>query len=319
MKLSNNISDELHRKAIKHFKTRRVITKETDDIWGMDIADMTEWKDSNQGNKYILTIIDTFSKYAWAEPLKTKGAVEVLAAFRKVIRESKRKPKKLWVDQGTEFYNKEMSKYLKENNIDMYSSFGDSKSAIVERFNRTLKTWMWKYFTAKNTREWVNILDELLKFYNKKVHRSIKMSPIEASKPENHFITYENLYGTFLRDLETATKKSRPKFAVGDNVRISRIKDTFEKGFHANWTRETFKVSAVKHTIPVTYEITEWDGTPVKGAFYEQQLQKTEETEFYEVEKVLQVDKRKKMALVKWLGWPEKYNSWVPEKDVKDL
>jgi transposase InsO family protein len=259
-------------------------------------------------------VIDCFSRYAWAIPLKNKTAKSVTEAFETLFKDG-RICKKLWVDQGSEFYNKTLKKLLDKHNIILYSSLGDHKSAVVERFNRTLREKMWLKFTANNDRKWINILPSLLKSYNETKHRSIKMTPIEASKPENEELVYFNMNNT------KAIKIVKPKLKVGDFVRISRIKGTFEKGYIPNWSRELFKVREVLETLPVTYHIDEYDGTNIIGAFYEQELQKTEDTETYLIEEILETKKVKGQTshLVKWLGWNTKYNSWISDKDLKDL
>jgi hypothetical protein len=200
----------------------------------------------------------------------------------------------------------------------MYSTFGESKSVIVERFNRTMKMYMFKYFTANNTRKYIDVLPQLFEYYNNKHHRSIKMTPNEASQPANHIKVYENLYDEYFKNARQL-KKIKPKLKVGDYVRISFLKGVFDKGYHPNWTRQLYKVSAVHNTTPVTYSITEYDDTPIVGKFYEQELQKTNNPEFFEVEKVLKHDKKKKRSFVKFLGWEDKYNAWVDDKNMKDV
>jgi transposase InsO family protein len=137
---------------------------------------MGEWNKENKGFKYMLNVIDVFSKYAWSIPMKNKTGVTTLEAFRKIAKESGRICKHLWVDKGLEFYNKDVNGWLKENNIIMYSTYSEHKSVVVERFNRTLKEMMWKRFTAENTRNWIDMLDKLLHSYNNKVHSTIGMT-----------------------------------------------------------------------------------------------------------------------------------------------
>ena len=128
----------------------------------------------------MLNVVDVWSKYAWSIPLKDKTAITTLNAFKEIVASSKRIPKHIWVDQGKEFYNKSMDLWLKENNIVRYSTYGEHKSSVVERFNRTLKTVMWKRFSAENTRNWIDMLDKLMLQYNNKFHSTIKMTPTQA-------------------------------------------------------------------------------------------------------------------------------------------
>ena len=142
----------MHKPVKRNFARRHVLVNEIDDVWGADLVEMQEWKTSNKGYRYMLTVIDCFSKFAWSIPLKDKTGLTVLDAFKKIIKESDRQPNFIWVDQGKEFYNKNMDEWLKQNNVLRYSTHGEHKSAVIERFNRTLKENMWKRFTAENTR-----------------------------------------------------------------------------------------------------------------------------------------------------------------------
>jgi len=319
--LSNKISNELHHQVTRNFTRRKVIALHTDQIWAMDLIDMVEYAKQNNGEKYILCIIDVFSKYAWCIPLADKTAATVLKAFKSVIKSSKRQPEKIWSDKGSEFYNELFKAYLNKNDITQYSTYGESKSVVVERFNRTIKTWLWKYFTAKHTRNWVDTLEDLTDFYNRRKHRSIKMTPTEASKPENHEKAFSNLYSQYYSK-EMNEEAPIPKFRVGDVVRISRMKDTFEHGFHDNYSRETFTISKINKTNPITYNLKEHNGHDIEGSFYTQELLKTSEPDFYEVEEVLKTRKLKNgktQHFVKYLGWPKKYNAWLDAENIRDI
>ena len=117
-----------------------------DNIWGVDLADMQSLSKYNKGIKYLLCAIDLFSKYAWVVPIKDKKGTSIVNAFQKIISKG-RKPNKIWVDQGGEFYNKLFKRFLKLNNIEMYSTYNEGKSVIAERFIRTLKNKTFKHIT----------------------------------------------------------------------------------------------------------------------------------------------------------------------------
>ena len=214
----------------------------------MDLADLNSLISYNDGYRYMLCIVDVFSKFAWAVPLKNKTAETVLSAVQGVVKKSKRTPEKFWVDQGSEFYNKKFQAWIKDKNITMYSTHGESKSVVVERWVRTIKDIATKYFTEHATRDWVNNLDKFLKIYNYREHRTIKMSPVEASKPENEARVKAAFY-------HEPTKQKSPLYALGDKVRISRLKDKFEKGYENNFSYEVFTVSEVINTDPVTHKL----------------------------------------------------------------
>ena len=137
------------------------------------------------------------------------------------------------------------------------------------------------------------------------------MTPIEASKKINENKLLIKQYGN--EDLS----KEKPKFNLGDWVRISRLKGTFEKSYYANWSAEIFKVITIFHTNPITYGLAEYNGERVEGSFYEQELQKTDLTETFLVEKVIR--RRKGEVLVKWLGWGNEWNSWIKESELKNF
>ena len=133
------LADELHKLVIKKINKRKVYSQFKDNMWGVDLADMQSLSRKNKGIKYILCAIDLYSKYAFVILLKDKKGISIVNAFDKIIKQSKRKPNKIWVDQGSEFYNHVFKKWLSDNDIIMYSTFNEGKSVIAERFIRTLK------------------------------------------------------------------------------------------------------------------------------------------------------------------------------------
>jgi len=243
---------EIHHRARRNFPRRKVVVYRKDEIWAIDLAQMNAFEEFNDGYKYILCIIDVFSKYAWCVALKNKTTDTVLNAVKHIIEESGREPEKIWVDRGSEFYNKNFKSWATKNKITIYSTYGESKSAVVERFIRTLKELITPIFTEINTRNWVKLLPSILKIYNNRFHKSIKMTPIEASDSKNANRVLLNFSSK-----KTKTKKHKPKFKVGDDVRISRQKGIFEKGHEYNFSYEVFKVIKVLNTDPVTYQIAD--------------------------------------------------------------
>ena len=185
------LADELHKSIKRKFPRRSVIVFNKDQIWSADLVDMQAFSSFDKGFKYILTVIDVFSKYAWAVQIKDKSAASVTKAFEKII--SDRIPQKLWADEGKEFYNATFKKLLDKHKLDMYSTFNEGKAVVIERFNRTLKNIMWKYFTANNTRFYLDALDQMVKNYNDNLHSTIKMIPKEASKYINRGKVYFNI------------------------------------------------------------------------------------------------------------------------------
>jgi len=254
------------------------------------------------------------SKFAWIEPLKSKTGAETNKAFERIF-EKGRQPVNLQFDDGKEFYNENVKTMLTGRSINYYSTFSDKKAAIVERFNRTLKSRMWKYFTANETRKWVDVVDGLVNDYNNTFHSTIKMTPVEASKPENSPKVWNNIYGSYL-----VAKYDTPKYKIGQTVRISKYKGIFDKGYLPNYTEEFFKIKEVKIGRPTVYILEDLKGEGLTGIFYEDELSPYSETDesTYKVEKVLgkKTIKGKKFVLVKYKGWPDKFDEWLPAENV---
>ena len=304
----------LHKPARRHYKRSRVIVPGIDAQFQADLVDVQNLSRFNKGYKYLLTCIDIFSKHAWVVPLKTKQGHELVKAFQAIL-SSGRKPNKLQTDQGTEFLNRVFQKFLRENNIDFFTVNSGLKASVVERFNRTFKNKMYKYFTAKNTLTYIDVLPKLVKSYNNTYHRSIKMKPSQVTK-SNEAKVWDTLYGN---DVD---KRVRYKFQVGDRIRISKVKRMFEKSYHPNFTEEMFTIyKRFARQVPV-YKLKDDAGEILDGTFYEAELQKViKEDDVYRVEKVLRKRKRKGVVeyFVKWKGYPDKFNSWVAEKDILKL
>ena len=193
----------------------------------------------------------------------------------------------------------------------MYSTENEEKSFVCERWNRTIKSKMWKQFTIQGNTQYLDMLPKILKQYNNTKHSSIKMKPIEASKKGNEGTVYFNLYG----DMEQVTSKL--KFKVGDKVRISKYKRyIFDKGYTPNWTEELFTIDKIQYTNPITYELKDLNNEEIKGSFYEPELLK-EKQDVFRIDKVIRRDHKKKQALVKWKGYSDDFNSWMPFRDLK--
>ena len=254
----------------------------------------------NKGNRFLLCVIDIFSKYVWVVPLKDKKGISIVKAFQSILKQSDRKPNKIWVDKGSEFYNASFKKWLEYNDIVMYSTHNEGKSVVAERFIRTLKSKIHKHVTSISKNVYIDKLDNIVDEYNNTYHTTIKMKPIDVK--DNTYIN---------TDKETNDKD--PKFKVGDRVRISKYKNIFAKGYTPNWSEEVFIIKKVKNIVPWTYVINDLNGEEVTGTFYEKELQKTSQEEF-RIEKVI---KRKDGKMyVKWKGYDNSFNSWIDKKDL---
>ena len=295
---NEQLVEELHKPIIRKFKKRKVYSAFKDNIWGAELADMQLISKFNKGFRFLLCVIDIFSKYAWVLPLKDKKRVSIVNAFQKNLKQSTRKPNKIWVDKGSEFCNNSFKKRLQDNDIVMYSTHNEGKSVVIERFMRTLKNKIYKYMTSVSKNAYIDKLDDIVNEYNNTYHRTIKMKPIDLK--DN---TYINI------DKEVNDKD--PKFKIGDHVRISKYKNFFAKGYTPNWSEEVFVIKEVKNTVPWTYVINDLKGEEIIGTFYEKELQKTNQKEF----RTGKVIKRKGDKIyVKWKGYDNSFYSWIDKK-----
>ena len=175
----------------------------------------------NKGFRFLLYVIDIFSKYAWVVPLKDKKGISIVNAFQKILDKSQRQPNKIWVDKGNEFYNNSFKKWLKDNDIEICSIHNEAKSVVAERFIRTLKTKTYKYMTLVLKNVYIDKLDDIVGEYNNTYHRTINMKLIDVK--DNTYI-----------DFKEEVNKKDPKFRVGDHVRIAKYKNIFAKGYTPN-------------------------------------------------------------------------------------
>lgn len=303
----------LHRQARKKYPTRHYVVHDIDEQWQADLAEVGLIANYNEGYRYILTVIDIFSRYAWARPLKSKRGEDVAHAFKTIFEEG-RIPKRIQTDQGREFQNRHIGALLQKYNIELFSVKSAYKAAIVERFNRTLKNRIWRHFTADNRQVWTHVLQDALYAYNHSVHRSIKRKPVD--------VTAEDVGS--LRDLMAKREKpprGKSDIHIDDTVRISKVKSVFAKGYLPNWTEEIFTVADINQKDrPTTYKLKDWSNDMVEGSFYRHEIQPvTKADDVYLVERVVRRERRQgaMWCLVKWQGYPASMNSWVRESDIE--
>ena len=278
----------------------------------MDLCDMRNIAKYNDNYNYILTGIDCFGRRGFAEKVKNKSAREIVKCLKLIF--EKCSFKRLQTDKGSEFLNSSVKQLLKDTNTELWVSENDDvKAALVERFNRTLKDRMYKYFTAKNTKRWIDILDKLVDNYNNTVHSSIKKKPIEVKKQDTIAIA---------RILYPPAKAKSFKFDIDDLVRISKAKKTFRKGYLASWATELFKIISRFNRANPVYEIADLNGNKVKGKFYAEELVKTEMPDDFQIEKIIRKKRERNgrtKYLVKWLGYNSSFNSWVDESQIRHI
>jgi len=292
--------------------------------WQMDLVDIQELAEANDNIRYLLTVIDTFTRFAWARLLKNKRGETVLEAFKSII-ESSGKPKSLCCDRGTEFHNEKFKKYCVENGIILYTSDSSIHGAYIERFNRTLQSLIYKFMTENETHRFIdkinsdgtltNVFTQLMNTYNNRKHRMIGTTPtIAENNPNSHL----NIRLKLSEYYETIKPKKRI-FNIGDTVRIAKQKGKFSRGYKEQSNQEIFKIYEVKERskIPM-YLLETYNGDEkIKGGFYDFELTKVA-SDTFRVEKIIKT-RRKGNVLqhyVKWKGFSDSYNSWIDANDV---
>jgi len=300
----------LHRPARKKFPHNRIQVAGLDDQWECDLVDVQKLAKDNNSYKYILTVIDTLSKFAWAIPIKDKSGDSIVAAFKKIFKS--RRCRKVRTDSGVEFTNYKVQNLFKKKKIIFFTSKNVTKCAIVERFNRTLMSKLWRYFTASKHQRYIDALPHIVESYNNKKHSTTGIAPAKVTV-YNAEDVWRKMYQSDERKYKT------PKFKVGDHVRISKAKGTFEKGYKTNWRSEIFVIKKVFHKKFPEYALQDLDGEDILGKFLEFELQEVKKSDNFTIKKVKrQRGKGKtKELLVEWEGYPETLNTWIPASSLK--
>lgn len=300
-------NDEIFKPAIMNFKRRHIYAYFNNDLFSADLVDYQKLSKYNKGYHFLLTVIDIYSRYAWVIPLKNKTKESVFEGFKSI----EQTPKNLWVDEGGEFFNRIFEKYCKDNDINLYHTYSEIKGAFIERFNRTLKESISKYLEYNNTYTYINELEKIVEKYNKRIHSITKARPIDIYNGSKIPKQLQPIHGT------------EPKFQVGDYVRISKIKNFFEKGYTPKWSKEVFKIVEIhKPPYPIMYSLVDLKDEEITGKFYEQEMLKTDLKDVKLFEKVI---KQKKdgngyLYYVKYQGYEdEKFNEWMTKDELTEL
>jgi hypothetical protein len=301
-----DIVNELFKPVIKKFPRRHVTITGLSDYVQMDLFDMQSVAKSNRGFRYVLIAINTFSKMVYCEPVKNKTAAEVASATEIILKRSQTKFKFCSTDNGSEFKQRFID-VLNKNGIIHFYNYNKTKAQIVERCIRTIKTMIYKTMLLKGGHNWVDNLQSVVDKYNSSYHSKIKMSPKEVNK-KNEKTLLETVYNEPSRSV-------KPKYKVGDIVRLASKRFVFTRGFHPSWSTELFRIHAVRKKYPVTYILSNVDGDEViRGGYYEQEIQKTAHPDVYLIEKILQ--RKNNMVKVRYLGLSPENDEWINKTDL---
>ena len=241
--------DEIYSKpAEKNYPTSKIIYNHIDEIWSIDLADTVDYKISNNKRfRYIFIIIDIFSKYLWAIPLKKKNNQTITNQFSNILTTSKRNPIKIESDRGAEFYNSIFQRFSKIQNIHLYSRFTDNGPSKAERIIRNLRNLLKKPVFEKGNANWLSEIPPVIKKYNNTIHHNIKRAPVQARKKVNEKKVYSNLQDQKVRQ--------QPKFKLGQLTRAADIKRVFSKGDSTNWSYKLYTITEVIHDTIPTYRV----------------------------------------------------------------
>lgn len=304
----------LHAPVRKTFTRRKTLSRGLYYQLQMDLVDMQKYKHWNNNFKYILTVIDIFSRKAFAIPLKSKHNVEIVRALQHLFTMY---PivKYVQTDQGTEFFGAPVREFFKSKGITHFFTSSDPKCALVERFNRTLKNKMFKYFTAKGTKRYIDVLDKFVEGYNNRVHSSIGIAPNRVTK-ENEKDVWNYQYSDYMNRL----KHVRFKYDIGDVVRISKKSKSFSKGYLPNYNEEYFIIDRRAATVPPTYTLKDLNEETIIGSFYEAELEKVVVAGKEHV--VLKRRKRRRQeeeSFVHYIGHPPSHDEWIKTSLIKKV
>lgn len=304
-------------KPIKYrFKRNRIVTTGLDYMWDADLAEVGNIAEHNDGYRYLLVAIDVFSRYLWIEPVKTKQQNEIKSAFERIFAKTNRRPQRLRTDKGKEFINKTVRTYLTRLQIKAFTTKNETKANYAERVIRTVKTLLYRYFHQNQTYRYVEVLQDLVYNYNNRPHSSLgTKSPAQIDK-NNEAIVWKRMY----IDSTKRARKRPYKYKLGDKVRISHLKYQFQRDFHQKWTEEFFKVyHRTRKGINNMYLIKDMLNEQIDGSFYENELQRIdkEDDPVLRIEKVIKRRKKGKEILVKYMGWPPKFNAWISAENVQ--
>lgn len=303
------------------------------DNWHMDLMDVKNISKYNDGYTFVLVVCDVLSKMIYTYPLKTKHGASVAQGLAAIIKQADDAPWSTYSDNGTEFKNATVKKLLAEHNVEMrFSRNPDTKAAIAEQAIGLIRARLQRYFTENNTFRFVEALPLIVDGLNRRYVDKMKMRPVDVTV-DNQDEVYRNVYGSAniwrknRRCRKSDDEKTRlstlrrriPQFKVGDKVRISREKRTFEKGYEPNFSTEIFTIAGVTRRTPrAVYKLKDYAGELLEGRWYGTELVRTAEdkTKSYHVD-VLK--RRGNEVFVKWHGYPASYNQWIPAHDIEDL
>jgi transposase InsO family protein len=309
-----------HKPQPRIFPRQKILMSSLDEQWDADVMDMQKFSRHNNGYRYLAVFIDIFSRYIWVEALKTKHNSEMLKAINRVFKKG-RKPLFLRTDQGTEYTGKYVQHYLRKNNVHHFTALNPLHANYAERLIRTLKGKIYRFFTANQTKRYIDNLDDIVDSYLNTVHSSTKMKPIDITEKNSQDV-YEKLY--LPQQVAEESKPVKYQYEIDDKVHMAMDRSVFHKAYKETYFQEIFQIYRRTPTHPPRYKLRDLLRNVIKGTFYEQQLTKIAYDYtggLQRVEKVLRyrVGENGREALIRWKGYSTKYDTWLHVEDISDF
>ena len=279
-----------------------------------DLGDFQSLADKNRGYRFMLVAVDTLSRRVFAAPVEGKSGQNMRGGFEKIFSDMPYLPQQIFTDRGMEFESKEMKNFFKGLGIAKFRArASEMKAAVAERMIKTIKQRLYRYFSEKNTTDWVTVLPKITSAINHSICRITGKRPIDVNE-KNASEIWDQVYGSSVRDPGT----EKTKYSKHDAVRISRVKQLFEKGYLPTFSDQIYEVMKASRSRPNYYELADFEGEPIEGRFYTEEMVKTkrDENTTYRIEKILKKTKKsgKLMYFVKFIGYPDP--EWIKASDI---
>ena len=343
--LQNQAPYSLNRVYRPHAIERsRVIVAGRYDQFDADLADFRSLSEYNDGQNYLLIVIDVFSRFCWVEGLETKENVEVKEALERILARTGRIPRRLRTDNGKEFTTEAMQQFYTQYNITHFVAMNEVKANYAERVIKTLKSKLYRYMQMHQTYRYKEVVQDIVHSYNNTYHKNIKMTPSEVTNDNEKPLWWMQYHPK--RKFQEGPRKMDFKFRPGDHVRIPHVSTVFGREWSARWTEEVFVVSDRFRRQGINmYKVEDEDNEPVYGTFYELELQGVvqhlgkkkkkqnddgggddddDDDDVWKVDKILrtrrdqQHPQQQQQALVSFKGWPAFYNRWIPYETAQN-
>ncbi|XP_041372620.1 uncharacterized protein LOC121385896 [Gigantopelta aegis] len=281
----------------RKFPSNTYVVEGLDSHWQSDLMDMVSLAKYNDGVRYLMVIIDLFSRYLWVLPLKSKTGNDS--------------------GSGSEYKNHKVKAFLKSHGITQLFALNETKASYAERVIKTIKMRLYRYMLNNCTYKYTDVLEKVIYSYSHTKHRMLGQTPTSVNQTNEGEIRLSQ----YLIKPKKAIHKKKFIFNIGDKVRVSHLRGTFDREYQEKWSGEIFTIEKRYWSQGKDlYKLKDWGGDVIEGTFYAAELQKVTENpdQLYRIQDIVKRRTRNKQkeVLVKWLHWPKKYNSWIQEADV---